>query len=147
LRQRTDPLHRQPSAKFPTIAKSWRNNWARVIPFFAHPPEIRRVIYTTNAIESLNMSLHKVTKAHGSFPNDEAVMQTALPGAAQYREKVDLAGPRLEGRAQPLCYRLRRPVAGGLAAKRIAEMKQRRKNPGYGNRGKTNCVFPPALLR
>jgi len=60
-------------AKFPMIAKSWRNNWTRVIPFFAHPPEIRKIIYTTNAIESLNMSLRKVTKARGSFPNDEAV--------------------------------------------------------------------------
>ena len=60
-------------AKFPMIAKSWRSNWPRVIPFFAHPPEIRKVIYTTNAIESLNMSLRKVTKARGSFPNDEAV--------------------------------------------------------------------------
>jgi len=62
-------------AKFPTIAKSWRNNWARVIPFFAHPPEIRRVIYTTNVIESLNMSLRKVTKTRSSFPNDEAVLK------------------------------------------------------------------------
>lgn len=60
-------------AKFPMIAKSWRSNWTRVIPFFAHPPEIRKVIYTTNAIESLNMSLRKVTKARGSFPNDDAV--------------------------------------------------------------------------
>lgn len=60
-------------AKFPMIAKSWRANWTRVTPFFAHPPEIRKVIYTTNAIESLNMSLRKVTKARGSFPNDEAV--------------------------------------------------------------------------
>jgi putative transposase len=60
-------------AKFPMIAKSWRNNWTRVIPLFAHPPEIRKIIYTTNAIESLNMSLRKVTKARGSFPSDEAV--------------------------------------------------------------------------
>jgi putative transposase len=59
--------------KFPMITKSWRGNWTRVIPFFAHPPEIRKVIYTTNAIESLNMSLRKVTKARGSFPNDDAV--------------------------------------------------------------------------
>src|SRR5436190_21846683 len=59
--------------KFPMIAKSWRSNWTRVIPFFAHPPEIRKIIYTTNAIESLNISLRKVTKARGSFPNDEAV--------------------------------------------------------------------------
>jgi putative transposase len=62
-------------AKFPMLAKSWRNNWERVIPFFAYPPEIRKVIYTTNAIESLNMSLRKVTKARGSFPHDEAVFK------------------------------------------------------------------------
>lgn len=61
--------------RFPMIAKSWRTNWARVVPFFAHPPEIRKVIYTTNAIESLNMSLRKVTKARSSFPNDEAVIK------------------------------------------------------------------------
>src|SRR5437763_2055981 len=48
--------------KFPLIAKSWRTNWPRVIPFFAHPPEIRKIIYTTNAFESLNRSLLKVTK-------------------------------------------------------------------------------------
>ena len=54
------------------ITRSWRTNWPRVIPFFAHPPEIRKIIYTTNAIESLNMSLRKVTKTRGSFPNDEA---------------------------------------------------------------------------
>jgi putative transposase len=58
--------------KFPMITRSWRTNWPRVIPFFAHPPEIRKVIYTTNAIESLNMSLRKVTKTRGSFPHDEA---------------------------------------------------------------------------
>lgn len=59
--------------KYPMISKSWRSNWGRVIPMFAQPAEIRKVIYTTNAIESLNMSLRKVTKARGSFPNDEAV--------------------------------------------------------------------------
>ena len=62
-------------AKYPTISRSWRSNWTRVIPFFAHPAEVRRVIYTTNAIESLNMSLRKVTKARGSFPNDDAVLK------------------------------------------------------------------------
>lgn len=61
--------------KFPMIARSWRANWSRVIPFFAHPAEIRKVIYTTNAIESLNMSLRKVTKTRSSFPNDEAVIK------------------------------------------------------------------------
>ena len=71
--QRLAEFSRKWDAKFPMIAKSWRSNWTRVIPFFAHPPEIRKIIYTTNAIESLNMSLRKVTKARGSFPNDEAV--------------------------------------------------------------------------
>lgn len=59
----------------PTIGKSWRGNWDRITPFFAYPPEIRKVIYTTNAIESLNMSLRKVTKNRGSFPNDEAMFK------------------------------------------------------------------------
>jgi len=62
-------------AKFPMLSKSWRSNWERVIPLFGYPPEIRKVIYTTNAIESLNMSLRKVTKARGSFPHDEAVFK------------------------------------------------------------------------
>lgn len=57
----------------PSIGRSWRRNWPRVIPFFDYPPEIRKVIYTTNAIESLNMSLRKITKNRGSFPSDEAL--------------------------------------------------------------------------
>jgi putative transposase len=57
------------------ISQSWRRNWERVIPFFAYPAEIRKVIYTTNAIESINMSLRKVTKNRGSFPNDEAIFK------------------------------------------------------------------------
>jgi putative transposase len=62
-------------SKFPMIAKSWRANWAHVVPFFAYPPEIRRIIYTTNLIESLNMSLRKVTKTRSSFPNDDALLR------------------------------------------------------------------------
>jgi len=62
-------------ASHPTISKSWRSNWERIIPLFGYPPEIRKAIYTTNAIESLNMSLRKVTKNRGSFPNDEAMIK------------------------------------------------------------------------
>ncbi len=58
-----------------TISMSWRRNWAQIIPFFAYPADIRKVIYTTNAIESLNMSLRKVTKNRGSFPTDEAMLK------------------------------------------------------------------------
>jgi len=59
----------------PSIGQSWRRNWERITPFFAYSPEIRKVIYTTNAIESLNMSLRKVTKNRGSFPNDESMLK------------------------------------------------------------------------
>lgn len=58
--------------RYPPIVASWRRNWERVIPFFAYPLEVRRVLYTTNAIESLNMQLRKVTKNRGHFPSDEA---------------------------------------------------------------------------
>ena len=59
----------------PSIGQSWRRNWERIRPFFAYSPEIRKVIYTTNVIESTNMSLRKVTKNRGSFPNDESMLK------------------------------------------------------------------------
>lgn len=58
--------------KFPTIAPAWRRVWDKVIPFFAFPPEVRRVLYTTNAIESVNARLRKIIKNRGHFPNDAA---------------------------------------------------------------------------
>lgn len=61
--------------RYPMVSKSWRTNWSRITPFFAYPEEIRRVIYTTNAIESLNNSLRKVTRNRNSFPNDEAAIK------------------------------------------------------------------------
>jgi putative transposase len=62
-------------AEYLPIGQSWRRNWHRLIPFFDFPPEIRKVIYTTNAIESVNMSLRKLTKNRGSFPSDEALIK------------------------------------------------------------------------
>ena len=56
----------------PPIAQAWRRQWAQVIPFFAFPPEVRKLIYTTNAIESLHMRLRKIVKNRGHFPSDEA---------------------------------------------------------------------------
>jgi len=58
--------------KFPTVAAAWRRVWDRVIPFFAFPPAVRRVIYTTNAIESINAQLRKIIKTRGHFPGDAA---------------------------------------------------------------------------
>lgn len=84
------PIYRAPSAeaaeaelaafeqspwgqKFPTVAASWRRAWPQVIPFFAFPPPIRRIIYTTNAIESVHAQLRKIIKTRGHFPSDDAV--------------------------------------------------------------------------
>ena len=58
--------------KFPTVVGAWRRAWDKVIPFFAFPPEVRRVIYTTNAIESVNARLRKIIKTRGHFPSDDA---------------------------------------------------------------------------
>lgn len=58
--------------KFPTVAAMWQRQWEQVIPFFAYPPEVRRIIYTTNAIESMHMQLRKIVKNRGHFPSDEA---------------------------------------------------------------------------
>ena len=72
--------------RYPSISQIWRRNWEQVMPFFAYPAEIRKVIYTTNAVESLNMRLRKVIKTRGSFPNEEAatkLLYLALERAAR----------------------------------------------------------------
>lgn len=68
-----DEFERGPwGTRFPTVVASWRRAWANVIPFFAFAPEIRRVISTTNALESLNARVRKIIKTRGHFPNDDA---------------------------------------------------------------------------
>jgi putative transposase len=61
--------------KYPTISLLWQRHWEQITPFFAFPPEIRRVIYTTNAVESLHRSLRKIIKTRGSFPSEEAALK------------------------------------------------------------------------
>jgi putative transposase len=71
---------------YPMVSQIWRRNWEHIRPFFAHPEEIRKAIYTTNAIESLNMSLRKIIKTRGSFPHEEAALKLlylALRNAAK----------------------------------------------------------------
>jgi putative transposase len=58
--------------QYPTISKSWLAHWAQITPFFAFPHDIRKAIYTTNAIESMNMTLRKVLRNHRNFPSDES---------------------------------------------------------------------------
>jgi len=61
--------------KYPMITRSWRRNWEQVIPFFAYPMEVRRIIYTTNAIESLHSQVRKAVRVRGHFPSDESAMK------------------------------------------------------------------------
>jgi putative transposase len=68
-----DDFERGPwGRKFPTVVAAWRRAWTHVIPFFAFPPEIRRLIYTTNALESVHAQLRKIIKTRGHFPTDDA---------------------------------------------------------------------------
>jgi putative transposase len=76
--------------KYPTISQLWRKNWERVIPFFDYPEDIRRAIYTTNAIESLNRSLRKVIKTKGAFPNDASILKLFYLALANIARKWTL---------------------------------------------------------
>lgn len=62
-------------SKYPSVSQLWHRHWDNIVPFFAYPKDIRKVIYTTNAIESLNHSLRKVLKTKGAFPNDESIIK------------------------------------------------------------------------
>jgi transposase-like protein len=72
-RERLEDFDRGPwGQKYPAIGQSWRRNWEQVIPFFAFAPELRKILYTTNAIESLNAQVRKAVRIRGHFPSEEA---------------------------------------------------------------------------
>lgn len=73
--QRLEEFAAKWDAIYPTISQVWRRNWEHVTPFFAFAADIRKVIYTTNAVESLNMSMRKIIKTRGSFSNEEAAIK------------------------------------------------------------------------
>jgi len=78
--QQLDAFATKWDAKYPTISQAWRRHWDHLKPFFAYPADIRKVIYATNAVESLNMSLRKVIKTRGSFPTEEAALKLLYLG-------------------------------------------------------------------
>jgi transposase-like protein len=73
--------------KYPMISKSWRSRWTEAIPFFKFSPEIRKAVYTTNAIESVNFTIQKIIKHRQSFPNDEAAMKLIFMGLKNISRK------------------------------------------------------------
>ena len=85
--QRLDDFAAKWDATYPTISQAWRRNWDHLKPFFAYPADIRKVIYTTNAVESLNMSLRKVIKTRGSFPTEEAAIKLLYLGLTHIVKK------------------------------------------------------------
>jgi len=99
--------------KFPTVVAAWRNAWDRVIPFFAFPPAVRKVIYTTNAIENVNAQLRKILKTRGHFPSDEAATKLIWL-ALRNITKMEPFSPRLENRHESVCY----PVCRTLCSAR-----------------------------
>lgn len=95
--------------KYPMIGKSWKSRWTEIVPFLAYPPEIRRVIYTTNAIESLNYSLRKVSNNRQAFPTPEAALKLlymAIENISKkwtmpiqnWRQALNILAIRFEGR-------------------------------------------------
>ena len=80
--------------RFPTVAGAWRRAWDKVIPFFAFPPEVRRVIYTTNAIESINARLRKIIKTRGHFPSDDAATKLIWLALRNITEDWGRAAPK-----------------------------------------------------
>ena len=97
--------------KYPHAVATWRSAWERFIPFLAFPPELRRVIYTTNSIESLNYQLRKVTKNRGHFPNDDAVVKLLWLAICNIEDK----------RARERAKEKGRPAAERKAAPRLVE--------------------------
>ena len=73
--EQLDAFAQKWDGRCPMVSQIWRRHWDRITPFLAYPAEIRKVIYTTNAVESLNMSLRKIIKMRGSFPNEEAALK------------------------------------------------------------------------
>ena len=78
---------------YPLIARSWRENWAKVAPMFGYPPDVRRVIYTTNALESLNMTLRKISKNRSLFPSDESVFKLLYLGLRNISQRWTMPIP------------------------------------------------------
>lgn len=79
--------------KYPIVVKSWQSNWSRISPMFQFPHEIRRAIYTTNVIESLNFSLRKITKTRGSFPTEEAAIKLLWLGLRNIEKRWTMPIP------------------------------------------------------
>jgi putative transposase len=95
------------AATYPIIAKSWRANWLRIIPMFSYPDEIRRAVYTTNTIESLNMTWRKIIKNRSLFPNDESVFKLMYLALRNISKRWTMPIPNWSAARESICDSLR----------------------------------------
>ena len=100
--------------KYPAIALSWRRNWAEVIPFFAFPDDVRRIIYATNSIESLNAKLRRAVRTRGHFPTDESALKLLFLVLNTGGERGENAGTRMEHGQGSARHPVRRPLYLGM---------------------------------
>lgn len=82
-----DELEARWGAQYPIVIKSWRNKWDNLSVYFKYPPDIRRVIYTTNAIEAVHRQFRKLTKTKGAFPNENSLMKLLYMGIQNASKK------------------------------------------------------------
>jgi putative transposase len=95
-----DVIEKKWSKRYPSVPKVWRNRWQEVVPFLAFPAEIRKILYTTNAVESLNSQLRKVLRPKGSFPTDDAVLKLLYLALTRAKQRWS----RPKGWAQALAH-------------------------------------------
>lgn len=86
--------------KYPATVRTWRNGWEKFTPFLAFPPPVRRIIYTTNAIESLNYQLRKIIKNRGHFPNDQAAVKLLWLAICNIEDKRAKERSKLDSRTR-----------------------------------------------
>ena len=103
--------------KYPAIAQSWRRNWSEVIPFFAFPDDVRRIIYTTNAIEALNAKLRRAVRTRGHFPTDESALKLLFLVLNLAAEGVENAATGMVHGQGPARHPVRRPLPDRLNRK------------------------------
>src|SRR4051794_17495823 len=96
--------------RYPAITQSWRGNWSQVVPFFAYPESVRRIIYTTNQIEALNSKLRRAVRTRGHFPNDEAAIKLLYLVLNHAAEEWKRPPARVDRGQDPVRCRLRRKI-------------------------------------
>jgi putative transposase len=104
--------------KYPAVAQSWRRNWTQVIPFFGFPVAVRRIIYTTNAIEALNAKLRRAVKTRGHFPTDEAAIKLLYLVLRNVAAGVENAAAGMVRSQDPIRHHFRRQIRNGMMVNR-----------------------------